>query len=250
MDHLTRIPGPEINGQWSIISLLTPKQLKVYPYLQPLRNLVNAAFQSNHNGPVTNYLFPTDRQRLVTDDQLGSELGPSSFTFIISSPVSNDGSGGPPRLYASASGRPYIPKEAKKDLPKDIEAMHRTKVPIDLDKYEAWELKILVVDPTLQKQGLGSLLMKLVEAEVVKRSAQKRLQASKIESTGGASDDIVKNGLMEKKVIMLLDGVKETVDEYYLRRGWVTTEVKPMENGALGASREWEACFMQKDVTL
>ncbi|KAG8989763.1 hypothetical protein FRB94_014029, partial [Tulasnella sp. JGI-2019a] len=233
MTRPTETPGPQINGQPSIISLLTPEQLKNYPYLAPLRTLVNAAFISNHAGPVTDYLFPDTLQRLVTDDQLSAELGGNFFTYIVSSPIPEDGL---PRLYASASGRLYIPKVVPQGVPEDVVVMQRTGA-LDLENQDVWELKMLVVDPTLQKQGLASLLMNLVEAEVVRRTAEKRSQLSTMQDVV----DIMPNSkrateqsngpVVGKKVILTLDTCREINEAYYVRRGFVTTEVKPQRKG-------------------
>ncbi|KAG8988490.1 hypothetical protein FRB94_002262 [Tulasnella sp. JGI-2019a] len=252
MNRPIETPGPQINGQPSIISLLTPDQFKHYPYLTPFRILANAAFESNHGAEVTNGLFPSRIVRLTTDDQLSAELGGNFFMYIISSPIPDDGSGDPPRLYASASGRPYMPKVFTEGVPEDIMVMQRAGE-FDMENREVWELKMLIVDPTLQKQGLATLLLNLVEAEIVKRVAGKQLQLSKIgdvadgaEKSNGEHIDVPKN----KKVIITLDTIREINEEYYVRRGFVTTEIRPQKTGTFGSNRGWEAVWMQKEVTV
>ncbi|KAG8981580.1 hypothetical protein FRB93_008534 [Tulasnella sp. JGI-2019a] len=115
---------------------------------------------------------------------------------------------------------------------------------LDLENQDVWELKMLVVDPTLQKQGLASLLMNLVEAEVVRRTAEKRSQLSTMQDVV----DIMLNSkrateqpngpVVGKKVILTLDTCREINEAYYVRRGFVTTEVKPQRKGVFGRSRD------------
>ncbi|KAG8987581.1 hypothetical protein FRB94_002612 [Tulasnella sp. JGI-2019a] len=245
----TLTPGPEINSQPSVISLLTPEQLKHYPYLTELRLLVNAAFESNHSGPTSNYLFPSTAQRHETNAQLLAGLGSDFFTYIISSPIPDNGA---PRIYASASGRVCIPQENQSDeRPKELQFLQQTKA-IDLEENEVWELRMLVVDPTLHKQGLASLLMKAVETEVVKRSMEKRPQLSKVASngmTGNGNGDVLKNKEPPiRKLILKLGTCREVNEAYYLRRGFVTTGIVQMPKGVYGASRAWEACSMQRNI--
>ncbi|KAG8867383.1 hypothetical protein FRB97_003370 [Tulasnella sp. 331] len=253
MDHPTQTAGPEVNGRPSIILLLTPKELTQYPYLTSLRSLANAAFASNHTGPTDKHLFPSDPPRLVTDHQLQTELGSDFFTYIIHSSIPVNGD--PPQLYASGSGRPYMLKEVKEGVPKDMALLIPTKPP-DSKIYEAWEIKMLVVDPALQKQGLASLLLKLVEAEIVKRSAEKWVQVATTEynqlsSAPNRQVGSLKNELARtKKVILTLDTAREINEAYYLRRGFETTEVLPMKKGVFGARRDWEMSFMQRDIIM
>ncbi|KAG8875645.1 hypothetical protein FRB98_007679 [Tulasnella sp. 332] len=254
---ISTTPGPEIDGQPSIISFLTPEQLNNYPYLSSLRQLINAAFKFNHGGHATNNLFPADVERLRSDLQICGELGPDSFTYIVSAPTPNGG--GTPRLYASASGRHVRPEGYKIGPFKDAPVQPR-QVPLDLEKFDAWELKLLVVDPTLHKQGLGSLMTKLVEVEAVKRSAEKTLQRSKTESTAACetvSDhlngqaEVSKNkAAVDKKVILTLSAAREVNETYYLRRGFVTTEIKTLPKGFGNTSRDWDLCFMQREIVI
>lgn len=256
MDLSTQTPGPEVDGQPSIISFFAPGQLKGYPYLGPLRLLINAAFVANHCGPATNDLFPPSLTRLHTDDQLPAELGPETFTYVVSSLVPENGD--PPRLYATCSGSPYNPKSpytpgVGRTDGADEGGMQRT-IALDVERNEFWELRMLVVNPVLQKQGLGGLLMTLVEGEIVRRSAETRLQLSKVESSpkdGHANGDVQKmNGaIAAKKLVLTLTTCKEVNEAYYLRRGWLTTELKPMGN-LFNASRDWNLCWMQRDVSI
>ncbi|KAG8853637.1 hypothetical protein FRB96_008054 [Tulasnella sp. 330] len=246
MDHHPTTPGPEINGQRSIISLLTPEELRNYPHLSSLRLLVNTSFKSNHCGRLTNNLFPADAERLSSDHQICSELGPDSFTYILASfPISNDGE--TPRLYGSASGKHMLPGSYKMGVSKDASVL------LDWEKYDVWELKLLVVDPTLHKQGLGSLLTKLVEEEAVKRATKGSLQLSKLEPI--ATDETLqenenRSAVMDKKVILTLNTAREVNEEYYQRRGFVTTKIETLPKGFGKASRDWDLCFMQREVIM
>lgn len=249
MDPPTQTAGPDINGEPSVISLLTPEQLTQYPYLTSLRSLMNAAF-AIHGAPANNYLIPHNSPRLQNDYQIQAELGSDFFTYIVHAPIpANDD---PPRLYASASGRPYGVNKAEEGVAKEMELLI-PKRRLDSEEYEAWELKMLVVEPALQKQGLASLLMKLVEAEIVKRSAERWLQLAtmrSIHSNGQVGLGVSKNETARaKRVVLVLDTIREINEAYYLRRGFATTEVIPMQKGVFGSIRDWEMSFMQKDVT-
>ncbi|KAG8878502.1 hypothetical protein FRB98_006112 [Tulasnella sp. 332] len=247
MDVSIETPGPEIDGQPSIISFVGPGELKTYPYLLQLRLLINAAFTFKHTGPASNYLFPSDVQRLETDDQLPAEFGSETFTYIVSSLIPEDG--GPPRLYATGSGSPFKPKTSHEGVPNRVTETFQMKTDLDLEKNEVWELKVLVVEPTLQNQGLGSLLMKLVEGEVVKRSAESRLQLSKLESSAlDVEAPKLNNEIVIKRLVMALATSKEVNEAYYLKKGWVTTEVNPVGK-AFNASRDWHA-LMSMDLSI
>ncbi|KAG8878503.1 hypothetical protein FRB98_006113 [Tulasnella sp. 332] len=251
MDEPTTTTGPAINGQPSIIALLTSEQLKKYPHLRALRLFINEAFESNHSGPAANFLFPYDSPRLGRDNQLSDELGPDAFTFIVSSMELNNVD--TPQLYACVSGRPLALKETKV-----LHDMQRTKAPIDLEHYEAWEIKTLAVNPTIQRQGLGSLLVGLVETEVVKRGVETGLQGLKMKSQsfdstprGMTFEEIeITDGAMRKPVALALSGCREVIEAWYRGRGFVTTEILPMRKGTGGTTRDWEICFKQKDVKI
>ncbi|KAG9004180.1 hypothetical protein FRB94_002611 [Tulasnella sp. JGI-2019a] len=249
MNRPMETSGPQINGQLSIISLLTPDQYKHYPYLTPFRGLVNATFRAQ----ASDGLFSSDVVRLKTDDQLCAELGGDYFMYILSSPIPSDGA---PRLYASASGKPYTPKVFTGGVPKDHTMAFQRTEEFDMENEEVWELKVLVVDPTLQKKGLGTLLLNLVEAEVAKRVAEKQLQLLKMEDLANSGTEEAngehRTGVhvpKNKKAILTLDAIREINEGYYVRRGFVTTEIRAQRKGTLGSNREWETVWMQKDVT-
>ncbi|KAG8868210.1 hypothetical protein FRB97_002625, partial [Tulasnella sp. 331] len=103
----------------------------------------------NTSGPTHIDLFPAHQPGLGTDHQFQAELRSDFFTYIVHSSVQADGD--PPQLYASVSGRPYMFKENKEGVSKDMALRIPTKLP-DLGKYDAWELKMLTVDSTLQKR--------------------------------------------------------------------------------------------------
>ncbi|KAG8874544.1 hypothetical protein FRB97_005844 [Tulasnella sp. 331] len=79
--------------------------------------------------PIT--LFPLDGERLGSGIQIRNELGPNSFTYIISSSLtSNDGEIS--RLCAGASGRHILPGDTSMGTLKEIPPWRPSEVTVDL----------------------------------------------------------------------------------------------------------------------
>ncbi|MCJ1411228.1 hypothetical protein MMC19_005316 [Ptychographa xylographoides] len=250
--------GPLINNAPSLITLFSPAQLRAYPYVAPLKEMINRAFEATH-GHITDSAV----KRLKSDTQMFEEIAPEFFTYIISSsPDSSPASAGEaPIPYATGSGRRLLPKvEAAGRLHKDLKGLVRPLEGIR-DDNERWELKMLVVDPEVQGQGLGTMITGLVEAEIKKRFEQARLASATISKTGHSVDVQADNyqgtrigedrivGPKEKQLLLLLDTIKELNEAYYMKRGFVTTEKRMMPQGTFGSKTGFEYVYMEKNMT-
>ena len=234
-------PGPQINNAPTNISLLSDVQLRQYPYLRQLRLLINAAFASTHT---KNNMFRTDMERLQTDMQLIGELGPEWFTYIISSTPSEE-CVGPPTLHAGGSARRLLPKDYT-DIPEELQLFKRSDLGA-LKDVEAWELKLLAVDPSLHRQGLASMLIELLEQEIQKRSIETRLNESTMQARNNTADgEVLAINSKPKEVRFILDTVKEINEGFYLRRGFATTEELVFPPGTFGNPSGFTSVFMEK----
>ena len=235
------MPGPLINSAPSTIILLTPSTLPAYPNLPQLARLINVAFASTHT---RDNLFPADMKRLSHPGQLVDEIGPLYFTYIITSSTTADSTGAP-RIYAAASGRKLLPKG--EGVPNEMRQLERMTEGGSDDK--RWELKMLVVDPALHAQGLGSLLMGLVEAEVRKRFEERTVAEAVV--VGGRRDKEASGkekvwGVKGKRCLLLLDTLKEVNEAYYLKKGFTATEERSFPVGAFGSSTGFSIIYMEK----
>ena len=245
MDRPISTPGPHINNTPTIISLLSPTQLRQYPYLRQLKNLINAAFSATHS---KDGIFPPDVKRLNSDTQIIDEIGPDFFTYIILSRPSEVTDR--PTLFATASARRLLPKDYTM-LPESLKLLKRSQASAPED-VESWELKLLAVDPSIQRQGLASMLMKLLEVEIQKRSAESRLNESMMISQNAIIEPDGGTLVMHtkpKELRFLLDTVKEVNEEFYRRRGFVTTEELAFEPGVIGGMGRFTEVFMEKILT-
>lgn len=92
----------------------------------------------------------------------------------------------------------------------------------------------MAVDPTLQRQGLASILLSRITAEIKSRAAIIEMERKK------------KGGEGEAEVRMILTTMKEINFEWYERRGFHWTGEKKAEKGFLGSRDGFTIVEMEK----
>lgn len=172
----------------------------------------------------------TDNQSFI------NELEPEFFTFVFTGNAVDEN--GASRVYGTASARTLVehtvtlPDYASTGFLRDMKHIH--------GGIEAWELKILAVDPSLYRSGIGSMLQDAVEAEV-----KKRVTLAKSEETKGATQIDGPRG-----ITFMLTTVAEVNEEYYIRKGYRTTQSILLKVGGLRNIKECHIVHMEKVVDL
>ena len=105
---------------------------------------------------------------------------------------------------------------------------------------QAWELKVLAVDPSLYRMGIGSMLQDIAEAEIKKRVTLARVQIEKVTTESAGPGDI----------LFTLTTLAEVNEKYYKRRGYRTTQMVPLKLGQLGNIKECHIAHMEKVLEL
>ena len=191
--------------------------------------------------------------RLGSPTAFMDELGSECFTFVLTADTSalspsNSNTGlkaakefQAPVVLGTASFRPYRHKEYS-TLDPISQAYSRKDDPALLEPWiDNWEIKLLAVDPSIQKQGIASLMLRLVEEEI-----RRRWEAAVVGelATVGAKRDRSKG--KERKLRLLLSTLKEMNAAFYERRGWVLTEDRRMGKGFQGSEIGFGSGFMEK----
>jgi len=189
-----------VDGQPTVISLLSSPKLATSPYLPLLQPFMNAAYYASHRKGPVEYL-PSSVVRLKTDTQILDEIGPDAFTVVVSTPAeAPDGL----KVYGSASAKPFTGLVAPETMDEIVRTFKRTAPVEPLDpSIEQWELLLMAVDVSLQRQGIAGKLLGMVEDEVRRRS-------------GGRG----------KEVHVILSTLKERNLDYYVKKGFVWTAEK------------------------
>lgn len=197
--------GPQINNRPTTVILSTPPDLAKTPLDGPITDMINDAFLKSH---VPAKIMGTV-QRLRGEDAFSNQvgIGPGVFTYVVTFE-------GTTQVLGTVSARPFNP-------PADWDAHHK-KLLAEPDsnkrrglpfarlqspkrrqpelECEMWELKLMAVDPGLQRQGLAAYLMQLAEDEVVRRANEA-------------------NG-KELEVLMVMTTVKELAGPFYEKKGY------------------------------
>ena len=109
---------------------------------------------------------------------------------------------------------------------------------------EYWELKLMAVDTAAQGQGVAGLLMRMVDAEVLRRvRARHACDVSSSSSDGAASEG---SGEAGERVCMLLTTIKEINGGFYARRGYVEDYVEEFGPGTLGSEGGFTVVHMSR----
>jgi len=216
-------PGPIIRSQATTITLYASRDLEPAGLIPGIHDLVVHAFGASHN---TSGIFPDESRRLDSHHQLVQELsGPGTFTYVITYT-------GTKTVIGVASGKRYKDAVVSKPLSKEDPKSTFIRSGVYGPKSEGWELSLMAVDPSLQRQGLAGLLMNLVESEVKRRFVLGRAE----------------RGLPELGLIMLLTTVKEINWGFYVRRGYQLDYETVHEPGWLGSSTGFHVVHMSKQA--
>ena len=246
------------------LELHTPSSLLTSPHLPALFSLINHCFDHGHNKDGRSLLPPSDLARLQTHDQLGEEVGPDGFIFIMlqqqPSPQAGDlekeayqhakekgfiSPQGNQRVIGSASAKPYkIPKEIKK-LGGAAELFKRLPPSASENQNDddtpQWEILAMVVDPALQGRGLASHFLNLTIDEI-----KRRCRSSSAEANVDEKDEREK----KKEVMLLLSTMAILNETYYAKRGWTTTSSKSFPKGTGGSRDGFSVVDMYRRVEL
>ncbi|MCJ1379280.1 hypothetical protein MMC17_002381 [Xylographa soralifera] len=219
VNNITYAPV-SINGSRTTTSLLTTPQLEASTFLTLLELLINKAFShSIVTGPKD--LAPTSFRRLQSSTQMINEVGPEAFIFVVHTPIDTEEE---VRVFATASAK----RRTGKTFDSEIELVSQFKMLQSLDvglNVEQWELMLMAVDPTVQKQGLAGNIIGLVEEEIRRRTA----------GTG-------------KEVQIVLTTAKEYNEKFYSRRGYIATGEIKIEAGTAGSVKGFTVLEMMKKL--
>ena len=226
--HLQERTGSHIirvNNRPVEVYLFSNARLAQFPLLPQLVSVINRAYSAGHVSGTKEY-FPSNLLRLESSQALVEELGPDCFTFVVTQSMAEETDPGSPspskhltlrRVLGTASGRPFTrPRVVMNVEPAPMSPW----VPkIALQKLDdpdivQWELKLMGVDPSLQKQGLASHMIDLVTEEI-----KRRVEGEK------------------REVWMVFTTMKELNGPYYSKRGFLSVSETVIEPGHMG-SRE------------
>lgn len=222
-----------VNHRPATISLLSNTEVAASPLLPSLVPLINAAFGSQGRADRGKELFPPSRNRLQSPEHFLENIGPDAFTIVISQSSPPDSSSTfkthennehqSPRAIATASARLFIGVSSTTFTPADSPFTRSLPAVPLAPNIQQWELKLMAVDPALQRQGLAGILLIHVTAEVRRRAALIEAERKK---NGGEG---------EAEVRMILTTIKEINFEWYEKRGFRWTAEKKVEKGVMGS---------------
>jgi len=241
-------PGPEIGGRQTTVTRYEPAQLAASSIVDPLVNLINKAFSQSHS---SQNVLPASLDRLQTPEEYLEQIGddPGTFTYTF---TWTDAEGEP---IAAASAHRYVAPVVEVDVRyqdlgegKKGTTFQRKRLPTEAEgtdeqspkQTEVWELKVMAVDVSLQRHGVASYLMKLVDQEVRRRS----MAAGLDDPTSSSSDASSKPE--GRKVHVVLTTIKELNEEFYARRGYGKDYETWHEKGFLGSETGFHVVHMSK----
>lgn len=209
----SHVDGPLVNNRATTLTLFSPPQLLHSPLLPSLYRTINNAFRRSHERSNSRLEF----DRLSYQGQLHDELGtkPGTFTYVLSYSGTDD-------VVATASAKPHAINARK-----DSTWLRLEPIP---DGKEAWELSTMAVDPSLQRQGLASYLMRVTEEEVKRRFT---------------SDVASKEG---KKLVLVITTVKERNEAFYMRKEFKRDYEIWYPPGTVSQDNGLHVLFMSKEV--
>ena len=211
--------GPSVNGEPTVFSLFSPRQLVGSPLLPSLQSVINAAFSLGHSRDA---VLPANALRLQREGQYLEELGdaPGTFTYIVHR---RDGR----TVLATATSKRY---SGPFKVVHESQSQHKTFTRItqpDPDIQE-WELNLMAVEPSAQSQGLASYLMQLVEKEIRSRCKQ-------------AVD-------RPRNIKLVLTTIKEINEKFYARRGFTMDYETFHGPGYLRSPRGFTVIHMSRSI--
>lgn len=173
--------------------------------------------------------------------QIGAELGPDSFTLVVTIPAPEPSS--VPQVIAAGSALPAVvvttPAAGEAlEIDRDVSettvqrsAAARRPVPGTFD----WELKHLCVCPEYMRQGLAGSLLQMLEAEVRERVHGLR---------GNGHGQI-----FEGRIRLMITTINELNGPWYQRKGYNVVERSSHPVGTLGGTAAFEIWHMNKILT-
>ena len=230
------IPGPKVNGKKTLVHLLNGTTLASSPLLPLFKNPVNAAYSTAHP-PWISALHV----RLTDEASLLRSLTTESFTYAL---FYEEDERDTPGVLATGSARPFHWKPPEEQDPRNATFFWAQDLSAD-SNYEVWELKLLAVDPTMQKQGLATLLLGLLETEIRRRFEEKKLLDTKAWSTArnsGSSNAVA----VRRKLKIVLMTIFEMNGEWYAKRGYKIFDQRSRERGFLGSETGFSIGMMVK----
>ena len=190
---VTSSAGPRVHGQPTQVAIYNPVQLSQYPFLEQVKDMINASF-SRIFAPYNN------RLRLENKEQYVEGLTQDSFTCLLCSQSSN-----PllePTIHAVGTVRRF---QANPTSPNVWAYVHAPDA--DLRGVEQWELKSLAVNLLAQRHGLGAYVLHMLEDTVVDRFKEEREEA-------------LVQGRRPSECQMVMTALKEGSLPFYLKHGY------------------------------
>ena len=214
-------PGPLVHDKPTTVTLYASRDLEAAGLIPGLHDLINEAFAASHNRSGS---MSAGALRLQSHRQLVLELsGPGTFTYVITYT-------GTSTVIGVASAKRY--KGTAQAAPISVQKSAFTRTGASEPNTEGFELSSMAVSPSLQRQGLAGLLMKLVEEEVKRRFLITRAET----------------GPPGLGLVMLLTTVKEINEEFYRRRGYRADYETFHGPGFLGSENGFTVVHMSKKV--
>jgi len=218
------VPSPPlVNGAPVSLIKLTRAGLSASPYLEPWITMVNRVYTDSFDPAYVSHSW----NRLDSAAQLLRELNDESIICFLVPVESSD-----LRVLASVCAQPFA-QPTQKYL-ESLNPDRRVWLPPPTPEYHPnaprWFVKFLCVAPEIQRQGLASRLMDLIESPVRK-------------TVRGAS------GIVEGEhngVVLVLSAFKETTGAFYTRKGWRTVEDRWMAPGFIGSQTGFFVAFMDR----
>ena len=220
--------------------ILSAASLVNSPYLLRLFTLTNDAFSYSHSEsiPGREYL-PKSMGRYRQPTDIFDELGPEGFCMLAFENAEGT------EIIGTISARPFNAQRVEKGeknharflfkrapsaptttIRNGREATEQAGKAQEVEQalldpdIENWELLASVVTFRVKGKGLASKMMEMCIDELRRRSFVK------YQDRGGQG---------EVKLGLYLSTMKELNEEYYLKRGWVTTAEKKIDKGVMGS---------------
>ena len=250
---ITIQPGPILNSRPTTLALVPHEHLPSSPFLPLLPPLLNPAFRIGHSSTGT---LPLELDRLQSDEQFYDELQEDSWSYFLyytpdttSNLESDEKTGVPNSLLASVAFQPFRPDFALtnrkgSDRVKEASKTFKTvSIPVP-EGCQAWEVRLLAVDLSVQRQGVAMWMMKCLEAEVIRKAREAAGAAGALHT--GAQEKTMVNG--ELKIQLRLSTIREINEGFWMRRGFRTTVEKKLPPGCWGSPNGFTMLEMAKDL--
>ncbi|KAK4543297.1 hypothetical protein LTR36_005656 [Oleoguttula mirabilis] len=232
--------GPVVHGKPTTVTLYEPSQLAGSPAIPSLYHVVNRAFSESHQATGC---LPASLNRLDSPEQFMLQVGndPGTFVYIITW-------AGTDQAIATVGAHRYVTPVVISDIGSGkkgttFQRVHLPKAPGEVEAGDAWELKLMVVDPGLQGQGLASYLMTLVDEEAKRRCKDSGLVAAE---TTTKEEGLGAGTLQRRLLYMVLTAVKECTELFYTRRGYTPDYETAYEPGFMGSPKGFHVIHMSK----